>query len=160
MLLPTLLLLSPTTSTPLRFWVGRSWRVKGDEFGVEGSEVGVAVGCGEYCGFWRAAITNSGSVIPAEDVSTAKAQAIYDKVVASSSCAGSSDSLTCLRGLSYADFLRAVSSVPGIFSYRSLDLSYLPRPDPGGNFFSQSPEVSIANGAYAKAPVIIGDQED
>ncbi|KAF7198555.1 putative secreted lipase [Pseudocercospora fuligena] len=109
---------------------------------------------------FRAAIMNSGSVIPAEDVSTPKAQAIYDQVVASSSCAGSSDALTCLRGLSYADFLRAVSSVPGIFSYRSLDLSYLPRPDPGDSFFSQSPEVSVANGAYAKVPVIVGDQED
>lgn len=74
---------------------------------------------------------NSGAVIPATDVSTPKAQAIYDKVVASSSCAGSTNSLSCLRALPYNDFQRAVTSVPGIFSYRSLDLSYLPRPDPG-----------------------------
>lgn len=80
---------------------------------------------------FRAAIMNSGAVTPVTDVSSPKAQAIYDKVVASSSCAGLADSLSCLRSLPYNDFQRAVTSVPGIFSYRSLDLSYLPRPDPG-----------------------------
>ncbi|KAK4629312.1 putative secreted lipase [Fulvia fulva] len=109
---------------------------------------------------FRAGIMNSGAVIPATDVSTPKAQAIYDKVVASSSCAGSTNSLSCLRALPYNDFQRAVTSVPGIFSYRSLDLSYLPRPDPGNNFFSQSPELAIAAGRFAKVPIIVGDQED
>lgn len=109
---------------------------------------------------FRAAIMNSGSIIPATDVSSPKPQAVYDKVVASSPCAGSADTLTCLRGLDYATFLRAVSSVPGIFSYRSVDLSYLPRPDPSDNFFPQSPEVPVQAGQYAKVPVIIGDQED
>lgn len=103
---------------------------------------------------------NSGSVIPATDVSSPKPQAVYDKVVASSPCAGTADTLSCLRGLDYATFLRAVSSVPGIFSYRSLDLSYLPRPDPGDSFFSESPELSLQAGRYVKIPTIIGDQED
>lgn len=103
---------------------------------------------------------NSGSIIPATDVSSPKAQAIYDQVVASSPCAGQADSLSCLRGLPYADFQRAVTSVPGIFSYRSVDLSYLPRPDPGDNFLPESPEVAFQNGRFTKVPVIVGDQED
>ena len=39
-------------------------------------------------------------------------------------------------------------------------LIHLPRPDPGNNFFSQSPDLSIQNGEFAKVPIIIGDQED
>ncbi|KAI5366515.1 Putative carboxylesterase, type B, carboxylesterase type B, active, alpha/Beta hydrolase [Septoria linicola] len=109
---------------------------------------------------FRAAIMNSGTIVPATDVSSPKAQAIYDQVVRASSCAGNTNSLACLRALPFDAFNRAVASVPGIFSYRSLDLSYLPRPDPGDNFFPQSPEVPFQAGRFAKVPVIVGDQED
>ena len=71
----------------------------------------------------------------------------------------SPDTLECLRNLPYQDFLQAQSAVPGIFSYRSLDLSYLPRYDPDDNFFSNSPGFSNT-GAIAKVPFIVGDQED
>lgn len=43
-------------------------------------------------------------------------------------------------------------------SYRSLALSYIPRPD--GRFLPQSPEQAAASGRYTKIPYIIGDQED
>lgn len=109
---------------------------------------------------FRAAIMNSGSIVPANSVTDPKAQTVYDTVVAAAGCAGSGDKLACLRAAPYQTFLRAASSVPGILSYRALDLSYLPRPDPGNNFFSQSPEVSVQNGQFAKVPVIVGDQKD
>ncbi|KAJ8606319.1 hypothetical protein MRB53_041070 [Persea americana] len=109
---------------------------------------------------FRGAIMDSGSVIPAEDVSTPKAQSIFDTVVASAGCSSASDKLSCLRGVSYTTFLNAVSSVPPLTSYSSLDLSYLPRPDPGDDFFSQSPEIPLESGQIAKLPIIIGDQED
>jgi len=109
---------------------------------------------------FRGAIMNSGSIIPADTVTAPQAQAIYDTVVQNAGCSSSSDTLTCLRGVSYETFLQATQSVPGIFSYRSLDLSYLPRPDPSNDFFSLSPELSVEAGSYAKVPIIIGDQED
>lgn len=109
---------------------------------------------------FRGAIMNSGSIVPAQDVNSAKAQNIYNTVVESAGCSGSSDTLACLRGLSTQDFLSAANSVPAIFGYRSLDLSYLPRPDPSDNFYSESPDVSVTAGRFAKVPVIIGDQED
>ena len=59
-----------------------------------------------------------------------------------------------------ATFMTAANSVPSIFSYRSVDLAYLPRPDPTSKFFSVSPEQAVINNAYAKVPVINGDQED
>merc|ERR1712070_1248520 len=109
---------------------------------------------------FRGAIMNSGSIIPANTVTTPKAQTVYDTVVSAAGCSGSEDKLACLRAAPYQTFLRAVNSVPGILSYRAVDLSYLPRPDPGDNFFALSPEVSVQNGQIAKVPVIVGDQRD
>ena len=109
---------------------------------------------------FRGAIMNSGSIVPATDVASPKPQNIYDTVVTAAGCSSAADSLACLRSVSYGTFLNAVNSVPGIFSYRSVDLSYLPRPDPHDNFFPVSPEIAVSNGAFTKVPVIIGDQED
>jgi carboxylesterase type B len=69
---------------------------------------------------FRGAIMNSGSIIPATDSKSPKAQAVYDTVVANAGCSGSADTLACLRGLSQQAFQRAVTSVPGIFSYQSV----------------------------------------
>ncbi|RMZ87720.1 hypothetical protein DV736_g5057, partial [Chaetothyriales sp. CBS 134916] len=109
---------------------------------------------------FRGAIMESGSVVPAEPVTGVSAQNIYNTVVESAGCSSADDTLACLRGKDYTTFLNAVNSVPSIISYHSLDLSYLPRPDPSSNFFSISPELSVASGAFAKVPIIIGDQED
>lgn len=103
---------------------------------------------------------NSGSIIPTNDVTTPKAQNIYDSVVENAGCSGATDTLVCLREADYVTFLNAVTAVPGIFSYRSLDLSYLPRPDPSSDFFPQSPELAVQAGNFAKVPIIVGDQED
>ncbi|EFQ25207.1 carboxylesterase [Colletotrichum graminicola] len=107
---------------------------------------------------FRGAIMNSGSIIPSDPVDCPKGQAVYDKVVATAGCSGQADTLNCLRGVDYNTFLNAVTSVPGILSYNSLALSYLPRPD--GKTLTASPDVLIQNGQYAAVPMIIGDQED
>lgn len=109
---------------------------------------------------FRGAIMDSGSIVPAENVSSPKAQLIYNTVVANAGCSGASDTLACLRTLDYQTYLNAANSVPGIFSYSSLALAYLPRPDPSTNFFPLSPEIPLYAGNYVKIPVIIGDQED
>lgn len=109
---------------------------------------------------FRGAIMDSGSVTPADPVTASQAQAIYDRVLEEAGCDNSDDALACLRALDYETFLNAVNSVPWIFSYSSIDLSYLPRPDPGDDFFPESPEVPLRAGNVAKVPVINGDQED
>ena len=103
---------------------------------------------------------DSGSIAPAMNVSSAKPQAIYDQVVRVAGCTNAGNSLECLRAAPFNTFLNAVNSVPEFFGYRSVDLSYLPRPDPNSNFFSISPQVAVQNGNYAKVPIIIGDQQD
>ncbi|WPH00762.1 Hypothetical protein R9X50_00359200 [Acrodontium crateriforme] len=109
---------------------------------------------------FRGAIMDSGTAIPTDQVTAPQAQAIYQTVVNNAGCGGASNKLTCLRSTDYETYLNAVNSVPGIFSYRSLDLSYLPRPDSGNRFFSASPETVATTGKFAKVPMIIGDQED
>lgn len=107
---------------------------------------------------FRGAIMNSGSIVPADPVDGVKGQQVYDTVVASAGCGGAGDTLACLRGLSYEKFLNAANAVPGFLSYRSVALSYVPRPD--GTVLPDSPDVLAANGQYAAVPMIIGDQED
>ena len=107
---------------------------------------------------FRAAIMDSGSVIPADAVDGAKGQAVYDKVVDSAGCSSASDTLACLRALPYTQFLNAANSVPGIIGYESVALSYLPRPD--GKALTESPELLVQQGKYAPVPFIIGDQQD
>ncbi|KAH8657877.1 Alpha/Beta hydrolase protein [Xylariales sp. PMI_506] len=107
---------------------------------------------------FRGAIMNSGSIVPADPVDGTKGNEIYAAVVKAGGCSGASDTLECLRGLSYEDFLNAANSVPAILSYNSVALSYLPRPD--GTALTDSPDTLALNGKYAAVPFIIGDQED
>ncbi|KAI1352782.1 sterol esterase [Xylaria sp. FL0043] len=107
---------------------------------------------------FRAGIMDSGSVIPADKVDCERCQGIYDQVVEAAGCSGSEDSLQCLRDADYDTFLNAANSVPGLLSYTSVALSYVPRPD--GVVLPDSPDVLAKNGQYAAVPMIIGDQED
>jgi len=107
---------------------------------------------------FRAAIMDSGSIIPTDPTDGAKAQAVYDTVVKNSGCAGASSTLDCLRSVDYETLLGATNSLPGILSYTSVALSYLPRPD--GTALTLSPDVLVSQGKYAKVPLIVGDQED
>ncbi|KAI9644394.1 hypothetical protein NHQ30_007751 [Ciborinia camelliae] len=107
---------------------------------------------------FRGAIMNSGSIIPADPVDCPKGQVVYNTVVASAGCSTASDTLACLRGVSYQTLLNATNSVPGLLSYSSVALSYLPRPD--GTVLTQSPDILLSSGAWAKVPFIVGDQED
>jgi triacylglycerol lipase len=107
---------------------------------------------------FRGAIMDSGSIVPADPVDCPKGQVVYDTVVAAAGCSAATDTLTCLRDLDYTDFLNAANAVPGILSYSSVALSYLPRPD--GTVLTASPDILVSEGKYAPVPFIIGDQED
>jgi carboxylesterase type B len=109
---------------------------------------------------FRGAIMNSGSTTPTVSVDHPKAQAIYDSVTLAAHCNGTEDSLACLRVLPFEQLSDAFASVPSFFSYTSIDLSYLPRPDPADGFLPVSPELAIQSGNYAKVPIIVGDQQD
>ena len=107
---------------------------------------------------FRGAIMDSGSIVPADPVDCPKGQAVYDQVVSQAGCSSSADTLACLRSADFTIFLNAVNSVPGILSYSSVALSYVPRPD--GTALTDSPDVLVNANKYAAVPMIIGDQED
>ncbi|KAL7892209.1 Alpha/Beta hydrolase protein [Trichoderma sp. SZMC 28014] len=106
---------------------------------------------------FRAAIMNSGSITPVDPLDSPKSQEVYDAVKKAAGC-DVEDSLTCLRDLELDDFTAAANSVPGIISYQSLALSYLPRPD--GKVLTDSPDVLAKAGKYHHVPMILGNQED
>jgi triacylglycerol lipase len=107
---------------------------------------------------FRAAIMDSGSVVPADPLDSVKGNTIYDQVVREAGCANAADTLQCLREVDFDTFQRAATAPPGIFDYQSVALSYLPRPD--GRTLTQSPALLAQSGKFAKVPYIIGDQED
>ncbi|KAK2796389.1 hypothetical protein FQN50_009579 [Emmonsiellopsis sp. PD_5] len=107
---------------------------------------------------FQAGIMNSGSLAPTDPVDCPKGQKVYDTVVETAGCADAADTLNCLRELDYDTLEKAMNSPPGLLSYDSIALSYLPRPD--GVLFTGPLEQLVAEGKYAKVPFIIGDQED
>ncbi|KAM5443101.1 hypothetical protein MferCBS31731_001976 [Microsporum ferrugineum] len=107
---------------------------------------------------FRAAIMNSGSVVPADPVDCPKGEVVYNKVVSEAGCANAADKLDCLRSVDYTTFLNSANSVPAFLSYSSVALSYLPRPD--GKVLTASADVLGKSGRIARVPFIIGDQED
>lgn len=107
---------------------------------------------------FRGAILNSGSILSADPVDCPKGQAVYDAVVRTAGCHGHINTLSCLRGVDYATYLNATSSVPGFLSYTASALSYLPRPD--GRVLTASVEELVESGRYHAVPMLISDQED
>ncbi|WQF84413.1 Putative carboxylesterase, type B, carboxylesterase type B, active, alpha/Beta hydrolase [Colletotrichum destructivum] len=107
---------------------------------------------------FRGAIMNSGSAVPTDPMDSPKATKVYEQVLSTAGCSGAKDRLGCLRKLSYEDMRKAANSVPGLLSYSSVALSYLPRPD--GKNVPSSPEVFATTGKLPKIPFILGDQED
>ncbi|KAI9758178.1 MAG: 37S ribosomal protein S22 [Chaenotheca gracillima] len=107
---------------------------------------------------FRAAVMDSGSIIPSQPVDDPTAQALYDAVVQNAGCSGSYDTLDCLRKVNYTTFSNAINSVAPKSGSGSLDVSYSPRPD--GTILTKSSEILAEKGLFAKVPFIIGDQED
>jgi acetylcholinesterase len=56
---------------------------------------------------FRAAIMDSGSIVPADPVDCAKSQVVYNNVVQNAGCAAATDTLACLRSVDYQTYLNA-----------------------------------------------------
>lgn len=107
---------------------------------------------------FRAVIGNSGSIYPAQDVRSTKAQGIFDGFVQRAGCSAADDKLACLRKVPYDQFLAAQNSID--LGGGSVNFPYVARPDAGSQFFAQSPELAVAAGQFARVPLLAFDQED
>lgn len=107
---------------------------------------------------FRAAIMQSGSVVPTQKLDSAYPQKIFDHVAEVAGCSNAASPFECLRALPVDQLNTAQSSVPGIFSYESIGLSFLPRYD--GHVLTDQVYSLVQQGKYSKTPFIIGDQND
>ena len=67
-------------------------------------------------GLFRGAFMESGSVNPSGDITLG--QQYYDDLVQATGCAGTEDTLECLRQVSFPTLKAAVNKSQGIFSYQ------------------------------------------
>ncbi|KAG5654308.1 hypothetical protein H0H81_004727 [Sphagnurus paluster] len=111
---------------------------------------------GDNEGLFRAGFMQSGSPIPVGDITNG--QKYYDAIVSQTGCSGSADTLDCLRKVPYNTLKAAVNKSPGIFSYQSLDIAWLPRAD--GKFLTDNPQQLVLDGKVANIPFITGDCDD
>ncbi|KAI0787378.1 carotenoid ester lipase precursor [Fomes fomentarius] len=107
-------------------------------------------------GLFRGAFMQSGSPIPTGDLSDG--QADYDKLVSQTGCSGAADTLQCLREVPFDKLKQAVDNSPGIFSYQSPRLPWLPRAD--GTFLTDHPQNLVKQGIIANIPFVTGDCDD
>ncbi|RDB14741.1 Lipase 4 [Hypsizygus marmoreus] len=107
-------------------------------------------------GLFRASFMQSGSPIPVGEITNG--QQYYDAIVSQTGCSGSADTLQCLRTVPYATLKAAINRSPGIFTYQSLRLAWLPRAD--GVFLADNPQKLVQQGKVANVPFITGDCDD
>jgi acetylcholinesterase len=56
---------------------------------------------------FRAAIMDSGSIVPADPVDCLRAEGVFNTVVQNTGCANAADTLACLRSVNYTTYLKA-----------------------------------------------------
>ncbi|KAF8318770.1 alpha/beta-hydrolase [Clavulina sp. PMI_390] len=130
--------------------------IGGESAGAISAALQMVTNGGNAEGLFRGVWMQSGSPIPVGDIT--HGQKYYDSVVSSVGCSSASDTLACLRTVSYATIKAAINKTPSIFAYQSLDLAWLPRVD--GVFLTDAPFNLVANGVVANVPFVNGDCED
>ncbi|KAJ7124154.1 carotenoid ester lipase precursor [Mycena epipterygia] len=111
---------------------------------------------GDTEGLFRAGFMESGSPIPVGPVENG--QKYYDAIVQQTNCSAAADTLECLRTVPYAALKAAQDASPGIFSYQSLVLAWLPRED--GTFLTDNPQRLVQQGSVSNLPFVTGDCDD
>ncbi|KAG2008420.1 carotenoid ester lipase [Coprinopsis cinerea AmutBmut pab1-1] len=111
---------------------------------------------GNHEGLFRGGFMQSGAPIPVGPLENG--QVYYDDVVRETGCAGSSDTLECLRGVPYNRLKAAINKSPSIFDYQSLRLAWLPRTD--GVFLTDDPLKLVQQGKVARVPFVNGNCDD
>lgn len=81
-----------------------------------------------------------------QDISSG--QQWYDQLVEDTDCTGATDTLACLRSVSFEVLQNAVNESPDVLELESLNFVWQPRID--GSFLARNPYQSIEQGLYAK----------
>ncbi|KAI0763841.1 alpha/beta-hydrolase [Trametes elegans] len=108
---------------------------------------------GDNEGLFRGAVMHSGSPLPTGDIELL--QPAYDAVVANTSCAGSDDTLDCLRQLPAEELSGAAATLPTLFDFQGLREPWAPHAD--GVFLEAPLHQLVLNGSVAPVPFLTGD---
>ncbi|KAH9935220.1 carotenoid ester lipase precursor [Epithele typhae] len=111
---------------------------------------------GDTEGLFRGAFMQSGSPIPVGDMEAG--QADYDALVSQTGCAGTADTLQCLRTVDFEVLKKAMDSSPSYLSYQALNLAWTPRVD--GVFLTDIPQKLVLAGSVANIPFVTGNCDD
>ncbi|KAN0142053.1 Alpha/Beta hydrolase fold [Lactarius tabidus] len=128
----------------------------GQSAGAISVSIHMLVNGGNNEGLFQAAFMQSGSPQAAGDITLG--QGYYDFLVERTNCSSSSDTLECLRTVSYESLTEAINLTPSFFTYQSLDLAWPPRVD--GEFITDDPQKLVGQGQVAKIPIVSGDCDD
>ncbi|KAF9018555.1 alpha/beta-hydrolase [Hymenopellis radicata] len=130
-----------------------SW---GESAGSMSATTQMLVNDGDTEGLFRGVFVHSGSPLPTGDLE--HGQQYYDAIVNETGCAGSVDTLACLRTVPYDILQAAVNRSPFIFGYQSFPLAFMPRTD--GVFLSDNAQRLIEQGKVAPVPIVSGECDD
>ncbi|KAJ7921393.1 sterol esterase [Mycena leptocephala] len=108
--------------------------------------------------FRGAFMVRSISGAPWPSPSVMDGQQDYDDLVTANNCTEARDTLECLRRVPFEAFLSTVNQTPDLFSFKSLALVWQPRVD--GDIIVRNPVISVAHGAFAPIPILVGDVDD
>ncbi|KAI0694775.1 carotenoid ester lipase precursor [Earliella scabrosa] len=128
----------------------------GESAGAMSVALHMLTNSGNTDGLFRGAFMQSGAPIPVGDIT--HGQAHYDALVAQTKCSVAKDTLHCLRHVPFETLQTAVDKSPGIFSYQSLRLAWVPRAD--GLFLPDAPQQLVEQGNVAKVPFVSGNCDD
>ncbi|TEB38537.1 carotenoid ester lipase [Coprinellus micaceus] len=105
---------------------------------------------------FHGAFMQSGAPIPVGDMSLG--QPWYDQLVQNANCTGQNDTLSCLRSTSLDTLTSAIQQSPGLWSYQSLVLAWMPRAD--GVFLTDHPQKLVSADKVARIPMVSGNCDD
>ncbi|KDR73001.1 hypothetical protein GALMADRAFT_252397 [Galerina marginata CBS 339.88] len=111
---------------------------------------------GKTDGLFRAGFMQSGSVVAVSDITNG--QKNYDQLVNDTGCAGSNNTLQCLRNVSFDTLVAAINKSPSYLSYSSLSTAWTVRVD--GTFLQDEPYKLVQAGKVAKIPIVSGNCDD
>ena len=102
---------------------GYSW---GQSAGAISVALHMLINNGQQGELFRGAIMQSGGPIPVGDIENG--QRYYDFMVERTGCGRATDTLSCLRRVSYPTFKRAMDQSPNFFAYQERGFYALPSP--------------------------------
>ncbi|KAH9816610.1 putative carotenoid ester lipase precursor [Melampsora americana] len=113
---------------------------------------------GKHADLFRGVISESGSPISTGSLADGSGQLVYDTIVKDSGCAGTLNTLECLRSADYTKLTSALAKMPESIPGHPFILTFFPRVD--GKVLTANMEDALSAGKVAKVSIISGAEDD